>query len=77
MLLWQPLHAKLPLSIQIEGAMITDTCLKTGLDSRMTIRAGDKEHSILLTDRPRTQDCLHSANTSPTATAKHAGFTSS
>jgi len=39
---------KLPLSIQIEGVMITATCLKTGLDSTMTILAGDRQHSILL-----------------------------
>jgi len=31
---------KLPLSIQIDWAMITATCLKTGIDSTMTIRAG-------------------------------------
>jgi len=37
-----------PLSIQIEGAMITATCLKTELDSTMTILAGDRQHSILL-----------------------------
>jgi len=57
---WEPLHPdlivsapaatlsalacqiKLPLSIQIEAA----TCLKTGLDSTMTIQVGDRQHSI-------------------------------
>jgi len=53
-----------PLSIQIEGAMITATCLKTELDSTMTILAADRQHSILL-DRqaqnpglPSLRECI-------------------
>ena len=33
---------KLPLSIQIEGVMLTATCRDTGLDSTMTIQVGDR-----------------------------------
>ena len=39
-------QVKLPLSIQIEGVMLKATCLKTGLDSTMTIQVGDRQHSI-------------------------------
>jgi len=46
-------HVKLPLSIQIEGVMITATCLKTGLDSTMTIQVGDRQHSIPLNGQAR------------------------
>jgi len=41
-------QVKLPLSIQIEGAMTTATCLKIEPDFTMTILAGDRQHSILL-----------------------------
>jgi len=41
-------QVKLPLSIQIEGAMTTAKCLKTEPDFTMTILAGDRQHSILL-----------------------------
>jgi len=37
-------QVKLPLSIQIEGVMLTPTCLKIGLDSTITILAGDRQH---------------------------------
>ena len=39
-------QVKLLLSIQIEGVMLTATCLKTGLDSTTTIQVGDRQHSI-------------------------------
>ena len=35
------LQVKLPLSIQIEGVMLTATCRDTGLDSNMTILGVD------------------------------------
>jgi len=47
-------QVKLPLSIQIEGIMLTATCLKTGLDSSMTIQVGDRQHSIPLDGQAQT-----------------------
>jgi len=35
----------LPLSIQIEGFMLTATCRDTGLDFTMTIQVGDRQYS--------------------------------
>jgi len=35
-------QVKLPLSIQIEGVMLTATCRETGLDSTMMIQVGDR-----------------------------------
>jgi len=46
-------QVKLPLSIQIEGVMLTATCLKTGLDSTLTIQVGDRQHSIPLDGQAR------------------------
>ena len=37
-------QVKLPLSIQIEGVMLTATCLKTGLHSTVMIQVGDRQH---------------------------------
>jgi len=57
-------QVKPPLSIHIEGVMITATCLKTGLDSTMTILAGDRQHSILLDGQaqnpglPSLRECI-------------------
>jgi len=39
-------QVKLPLSIQIDGVMLTATCRDTGLDSTMTIQVGDRQYSI-------------------------------
>jgi len=44
--------------------MITATCLKIGLDSTMTILAGDRQHSILLDGQaqnprlPSLRECI-------------------
>jgi len=46
-------QVKLLLSIQIEGVMLTATCLKTGLDSTMTIQVGDRQHTIPLDGQAR------------------------
>jgi len=57
-------QVKLPLSIQIEGVMLTATCLKTGLDSTMTILVGDRQHSIHLDGQaqnpglPSLRECI-------------------
>jgi len=57
-------QVKLPLSIQIEGVMLTATCLKTGLDSTMTIQVGDRQHSIHLDGQawnpglPSLRECI-------------------
>jgi len=37
-------QVKLPLSIQIEGVMLTATCRDTGPDSTMTIQVGDRQN---------------------------------
>jgi hypothetical protein len=47
-------QVKLLLSIQIEGVMLTATCLKTGLDSTMTIQVfKGQTYSILLDGQAR------------------------
>ena len=46
-------QVKLPLSIQIEGVMLTATCLKTRLDFTMTTQVGDQHHSIHLDGKAR------------------------
>jgi len=57
-------QVKLPLSIQIEGVMLTATCLKIGLDSTMTILAGDRQYSIHLDGQaknpglPSLRECI-------------------
>jgi len=57
-------QVKLPLSIQIEGVMLTATCLKIGLDSTMTILAGDIQYSIHLDGQaqnpglPSLRECI-------------------
>jgi len=46
-------QVKLTLLIQVEGVMPTATCLKTGLDSTLTIQVGDRQHSIHLDGQAR------------------------
>jgi hypothetical protein len=57
-------QVKLPLSIQIDGAMTAATCLKTKSDLTMTILAGDRQQSILLDGQtqnpglPSLRECI-------------------
>ena len=70
-------QVQLLLSIQIQGVMLIAIYLKIGLDSTMSILAGDRQHSIHLDGQTRTQVCLHSVNAFLAATAKHDDSTSS
>ena len=57
-------QVKLPLSIQIEGVMLTATCRDTGPDSTMTIQLGDTQYSIPVDGQarnpglPSLQECI-------------------